>query len=191
MLPSLFANLLNHWISVNDWQFIGPACIDLSTCFSLQQFLIILLVPYFCCLYKLQSHVTFETCSSLHELFCFSALCHFLCSNNCTQFLLSLQTVTLPSLLLRIAEQRRGRSYMDVMQTSDSSHHGIVENSPYRIPYSRNAEGGKLGNSWYFSRKEIEENSLSRKDGIDLKKESHLRKTYCVFLQDLGMRLQV
>jgi len=80
---------------------------------------------------------------------------------------------------------------MDVMQTSDSSHHGIVENSPYRIPYSRNAEGGKLGNSWYFSRKEIEENSLSRKDGIDLKKESHLRKTYCVFLQDLGMRLQV
>ncbi|RLM55297.1 cyclin-T1-3-like [Panicum miliaceum] len=80
---------------------------------------------------------------------------------------------------------------MDVMQTSDSSHHGIVENSPYRIPYSRNTEGGKIGNSWYFSRKEIEENSLSRKDGIDLKKESHLRKTYCVFLQDLGMRLQV
>jgi cyclin T len=94
-------------------------------------------------------------------------------------------------LLLQTAEQRRGTSYMDVMQTSDSSHHGIVENSPYRIPYSRNAEGGKLGNSWYFSRKEIEENSLSRKDGIDLKKESHLRKTYCVFLQDLGMRLQV
>ncbi|CAN6214555.1 unnamed protein product [Urochloa humidicola] len=80
---------------------------------------------------------------------------------------------------------------MDVMQTSDSSHHGIVENSPYRIPYGRNAEGGKLGNSWYFSRKEIEEYSLSRRDGIDLKKESHLRKTYCIFLQDLGMRLQV
>ncbi|CAN6202069.1 unnamed protein product [Urochloa humidicola] len=80
---------------------------------------------------------------------------------------------------------------MDVMQTSDSSRHGIVENSPYRIPYGRNAEGGKLGNSWYFSRKEIEEYSLSRRDGIDLKKESHFRKTYCIFLQDLGMRLQV
>ncbi|OEL18023.1 Cyclin-T1-3 [Dichanthelium oligosanthes] len=80
---------------------------------------------------------------------------------------------------------------MDVMQTSDSSHHGIVEDSPYRIPYGRNAEGGKLGNSWYFSRKEIEENSLSRRDGIDVKKESYLRKTYCIFLQDLGMRLQV
>lgn len=80
---------------------------------------------------------------------------------------------------------------MDVIQTSDSSHHGIVENSPYRIPYGRNTEGGKLGNSWYFSRKEIEEYSPSRGDGIDLKKESYLRKTYCTFLQDLGMRLQV
>ncbi|KAK3141679.1 hypothetical protein QOZ80_4BG0337010 [Eleusine coracana subsp. coracana] len=80
---------------------------------------------------------------------------------------------------------------MDVVQTSDSSHHGIVENSPYRIPYDRHAEGGQLGASWYFSRKEIEENSLSRRDGIDLKKESYLRKSYCTFLQDLGMRLKV
>ncbi|CAO2036258.1 unnamed protein product [Urochloa humidicola] len=80
---------------------------------------------------------------------------------------------------------------MDIMQTSDSSHHGIVENSPYRIPYDRHAEGGQLGASWYFNRKEIEENSLSRRDGIDLKKESYLRKSYCTFLQDLGMRLKV
>ncbi|KAG8089004.1 hypothetical protein GUJ93_ZPchr0011g27778 [Zizania palustris] len=80
---------------------------------------------------------------------------------------------------------------MDGMQTSDSSHHGIVENSPYRIPYDRSAEGGQLGASWYFSRKEIEESSLSRRDGIDLKKESYLRKSYCTFLQDLGMRLKV
>ncbi|XP_071733754.1 cyclin-T1-3-like isoform X2 [Rutidosis leptorrhynchoides] len=44
---------------------------------------------------------------------------------------------------------------------------------------------------WYFSRKEIEENSPSRSDGIDLKKEAYLRKSYCTFLQDLGMRLKV
>ena len=44
---------------------------------------------------------------------------------------------------------------------------------------------------WYMSRKEIEENSPSRKDGIDLKKETYLRKSYCTFLQDLGMRLKV
>ncbi|VAI03663.1 unnamed protein product [Triticum turgidum subsp. durum] len=79
---------------------------------------------------------------------------------------------------------------MDIMQTSDSSHHGIVENSPYRTPYGRHVESGNLGGSWYFSRKEIEENSLSRKDGIDLK-ESYLRKSYCTFLQDFGMRLKV
>ncbi|VAH33445.1 unnamed protein product [Triticum turgidum subsp. durum] len=80
---------------------------------------------------------------------------------------------------------------MDIMQTSDSSHHGIVENSPYTTPYDRRVEGDQLGASWYFSRKEIEENSLSRRDGIDLKKESYLRKSYCTFLQDFGMRLKV
>lgn len=77
------------------------------------------------------------------------------------------------------------------MMPSDSSHHGIVENSPYRTTQGRNEETGELGASWYFSRKEIEENSPSRRDGIDLKKESYLRKSYCTFLQDLGMRLKV
>ncbi|CAM6046399.1 unnamed protein product [Sphagnum compactum] len=45
--------------------------------------------------------------------------------------------------------------------------------------------------NWYFSREEIEKNSPSRKDGIDLKKETYFRKSYCTFLQDLGMRLKV
>ena len=44
---------------------------------------------------------------------------------------------------------------------------------------------------WYMSRKEIMENSPSRKDGIDWKKESSFRKSYCTFLQDFGMRLKV
>ncbi|KAG8093264.1 hypothetical protein GUJ93_ZPchr0012g21198 [Zizania palustris] len=77
------------------------------------------------------------------------------------------------------------------MMSSDSSHHGIVENSPYRTTQGRNEETGQLGASWYFSRNEIEENSPTRRDGIDLKKESYLRKSYCTFLQDLGMRLKV
>lgn len=47
------------------------------------------------------------------------------------------------------------------------------------------------GGRWYFSRKEIEDNSPSRNDGVDLKKEAYLRKSYCTFLQDLGMRLKV
>ncbi|KAI4365246.1 hypothetical protein MLD38_021245 [Melastoma candidum] len=51
--------------------------------------------------------------------------------------------------------------------------------------------GGGGGGRWYMSRKEIEENSPSRRDGIDLKKESFLRKAYCTYLQDLGIRLKV
>ncbi|URE29525.1 Cyclin, N-terminal domain [Musa troglodytarum] len=43
--------------------------------------------------------------------------------------------------------------------------------------------------SWFFSKEEIEKNSPSRKDGIDLRKESQLRMSYCSFLRDLGIRL--
>lgn len=63
---------------------------------------------------------------------------------------------------------------------------GTTDHSPYR-----HEENGQIGASWYYSRKEIEENSPSRQDGIDLKKETYLRKSYCTFLQDLGMRLKV
>ncbi|KAI4312489.1 hypothetical protein MLD38_037295 [Melastoma candidum] len=51
--------------------------------------------------------------------------------------------------------------------------------------------GGDGGGRWYMSRKDIEENSPSRRDGIDLKKETFLGKGYCTFLQDLGIRLKV
>ncbi|CAN7078630.1 unnamed protein product [Brassica oleracea var. botrytis] len=58
--------------------------------------------------------------------------------------------------------------------------------------HSRNSHDKQdEGSRWYFGRKEIEENSPSRLDGIDLKKETYLRKSYCTFLQDLGMRLKV
>ncbi|XVE94657.1 hypothetical protein REPUB_Repub02eG0027600 [Reevesia pubescens] len=43
----------------------------------------------------------------------------------------------------------------------------------------------------YFSREEIENCSPSRKDGIDLGREEHLRKSYCSFIQDLGIKLKV
>lgn len=45
--------------------------------------------------------------------------------------------------------------------------------------------------NWYFTRQDIEENSPSRKDGIDLRKETYLRKTYCTYLQEFGMKLKV
>ncbi|TVU50264.1 hypothetical protein EJB05_01630 [Eragrostis curvula] len=77
------------------------------------------------------------------------------------------------------------------MVPSDSSHHGVVENGPTEIKQGTRGEVGQLGASWYFSRREIEENSPSRRDGIDLKKESYLRRSYCNFLQELGMKLKV
>ncbi|KAJ6953605.1 cyclin-T1-3-like [Populus alba x Populus x berolinensis] len=44
---------------------------------------------------------------------------------------------------------------------------------------------------WYFSRQEIEDFSPSRRDGIDAEKESQLRKLYCSFIKELGVKLKV
>ncbi|KAK4486719.1 hypothetical protein RD792_006779 [Penstemon davidsonii] len=76
---------------------------------------------------------------------------------------------------------------MAALLCGEPSHLGAPE-ANYRVSQERPEEGG---GRWYFSRKEIEENSPSRLDGIDLKKEAYLRKSYCTFLQDLGMRLKV
>ncbi|GAB2286429.1 hypothetical protein Dimus_020836 [Dionaea muscipula] len=69
----------------------------------------------------------------------------------------------------------------------DSSNLGAYDGGSSDLLQDNHEDGGR----WYFSRKEIEENSPSRQDGIDLKKETYLRKSYCTFLQDLGMRLKV
>ncbi|XP_010937519.1 cyclin-T1-3 [Elaeis guineensis] len=74
---------------------------------------------------------------------------------------------------------------------AESLHHGAVKSGSYSSSYDKREESDRFGSGWYFSRKEIEENSPSRRDGIDLKKETYLRKSYCTFLQDLGMRLKV
>ncbi|KAF3441200.1 hypothetical protein FNV43_RR15113 [Rhamnella rubrinervis] len=71
--------------------------------------------------------------------------------------------------------------------SGDPSDHGMYEGCFYKHGQEMPDDGAR----WYFLRKEIEENSPSRRDGIDLKKETYLRKSYCTFLQDLGMRLKV
>ncbi|KAL6581774.1 hypothetical protein OROMI_005788 [Orobanche minor] len=43
----------------------------------------------------------------------------------------------------------------------------------------------------FMSRDEIERCSPSRKDGIDQLHETHLRYSYCAFLQDIGIRLDL
>ncbi|XP_047174210.1 cyclin-T1-3-like isoform X1 [Vigna umbellata] len=69
----------------------------------------------------------------------------------------------------------------------DASHHGTSQGVSQRYSQEKSEDGSR----WYFSRKEIEEYSPSKQDGVDLKKETYLRKSYCTFLQDLGMRLKV
>ncbi|GMH07690.1 hypothetical protein Nepgr_009530 [Nepenthes gracilis] len=76
---------------------------------------------------------------------------------------------------------------MAALHPGDSSQLGAHEGGSSNISQEKHEDGGR----WYFSRKEIEEDSPSRQDGIDLKKEAYLRKSYCTFLQDLGMRLKV
>ncbi|KAJ0716171.1 putative cyclin [Helianthus annuus] len=78
---------------------------------------------------------------------------------------------------------------MAALLSSDPMHSGTHANGPCK--QSDNNKHEENSGLWYFSRKEIEENSPSRADGIDLKKETYLRKSYCTFLQDLGMRLKV
>lgn len=77
---------------------------------------------------------------------------------------------------------------MAAVLSSDPMYAGTHGNGPHKQSDNKHEENSGL---WYFSRKEIEENSPSRSDGIDLKKETYLRKSYCTFLQDLGMRLKV
>ncbi|PSR85373.1 Cyclin-T1-4 like [Actinidia chinensis var. chinensis] len=43
----------------------------------------------------------------------------------------------------------------------------------------------------FMSKEEIESCSPSRKDGIDVLHETHLRYSYCAFLQNLGLRLDL
>ncbi|XP_076945403.1 cyclin-T1-3-like [Bidens hawaiensis] len=77
---------------------------------------------------------------------------------------------------------------MTALLSSDPTLSGMHGNGPYKQSDNKHEENSV---QWYFSRKEIEENSPSRADGIDLKQETYLRKSYCTFLQDLGMRLKV
>ncbi|KAL8052604.1 hypothetical protein ABFS82_05G015700 [Erythranthe guttata] len=65
----------------------------------------------------------------------------------------------------------------------DSSHRRTLTVS------QKNPEEG--GGGWYFSKKEIEENSPSRQDGVSLENETFLRWSHSNYLQDLGKLLTV
>ncbi|XP_024540063.1 cyclin-T1-3 [Selaginella moellendorffii] len=52
-------------------------------------------------------------------------------------------------------------------------------------------EADHSSTNWYFPREELDRTSPSLRDGIDSRRETYFRKSYCTFLQDLGMRLKV
>ncbi|XP_066321156.1 cyclin-T1-1-like isoform X2 [Miscanthus floridulus] len=52
-------------------------------------------------------------------------------------------------------------------------------------------ECGEQYPSWYVSREEIERGSPSRRDGVSAAKEAKLRATYCSFIRDVCIRLQL
>ena len=78
---------------------------------------------------------------------------------------------------------------MTGLMPGELPHHGTPDGNSGKSSQDKQEES--LGR-WYMSRKEIEEHSPSRKDGIDLKKETYLRKSYCRFLSqcEFGVRLK-
>ncbi|XP_010275580.1 PREDICTED: cyclin-T1-3-like [Nelumbo nucifera] len=73
----------------------------------------------------------------------------------------------------------------------DPSQHGITRGGAYMISWNTLEVPECSVPRWYFTRQELEDNSPSRKDGIDFKKEAQLRKLYCSFIHDLGKKLKV
>lgn len=55
----------------------------------------------------------------------------------------------------------------------------------------RNVQASLEEDAVLMSRDELENCSPSRKDGINLTRETHLRYSYCAFLQDLGFQLNL
>ncbi|KAK8706480.1 hypothetical protein V6N13_050043 [Hibiscus sabdariffa] len=78
-----------------------------------------------------------------------------------------------------------------------------LESSNFIPPIRSNAEAStsvsnKRDRSWleddesiFMSRHEIERCSPSRRDGIDALRETHLRYSYCAFIQNLGLQLEL
>ncbi|KAF8405276.1 hypothetical protein HHK36_010178 [Tetracentron sinense] len=80
---------------------------------------------------------------------------------------------------------------MEGQLPGDPSQHGIKRDAAHMVSQYMSDWSQCSTPKWYFTRQEIEDHSPSRKDCIDHKKETYLRKLYCSFLQDLGIKLKV
>ncbi|XP_057957594.1 uncharacterized protein LOC131150720 isoform X2 [Malania oleifera] len=85
-------------------------------------------------------------------------------------------------------------SYDAAPSTCNSSAHPSARpnnNSYMPISCKRDCSELEDGDVVFMSRDEIERCSPSRKDGIDVLRETHLRYSYCAFIQNLGLRLEL
>ncbi|XP_058077654.1 cyclin-T1-3-like isoform X2 [Magnolia sinica] len=82
---------------------------------------------------------------------------------------------------------------LDTITSVPSTSHCLypVPMRPDLLPRYECEEPRIEGDVSFMSRDEIERLSPSRKDGIDSLRETHLRYSYCAFLQNLGMRLEL
>ncbi|KAH0634069.1 hypothetical protein KY284_036855 [Solanum tuberosum] len=94
---------------------------------------------------------------------------------------------------------RNSRAYDDAYPTRNNNSATTTTTSKPRSDASA-PTCSKRDRSWledtetdniFMSKEEIEKCSPSRKDGIDAMHEAHLRYSYCAFLQNLGIRLDL
>ncbi|KAM3248928.1 hypothetical protein T459_08098 [Capsicum annuum] len=94
---------------------------------------------------------------------------------------------------------RNSRAYDDAYSTCNNNSTLTTSSSKPRCDASAPTRS-KRDHSWledtetdniFMSKEEIERCSPSRKDGIDAMHEAHLRYSYCAFLQNLGIRLDL
>ncbi|KAJ0976101.1 hypothetical protein J5N97_018066 [Dioscorea zingiberensis] len=75
------------------------------------------------------------------------------------------------------------KNYRDAVASNAPSTSSSAPRPPRRL--------AAVDDTMFLSRDEIERCSPSRRDGIDLLRETHLRYSYCWYLQNLGIRLQL
>ncbi|KAH7858614.1 hypothetical protein Vadar_025889 [Vaccinium darrowii] len=93
-------------------------------------------------------------------------------------------------------EDYRPKSYNNGILTCDNNFFLPAPSRPDANAYTfttgkRDRSEFEVDEVIFLSRDDIENRSPSRKDGIDALHETHLRYSYCAFLQNLGTRLEL
>lgn len=75
--------------------------------------------------------------------------------------------------------------------TTRHNQQGTTSGSSVEDLLCNSSDSHEYKSTWYYSRKDLENNSPSKKDGIDWRRENELRASYCRFIQNMGMKFRV